>query len=301
MKVLITGGSGFVGAHLNNYLSSKQVDIISTSRSKDNSRHEFLDITEPDSIRELIKDIDVVVNLASINGAIHTSKYPQQTFYVNSIGTLNILEAVRTYNPTARIIFMGSRLEHGTPMVLPVPTTHGFDPKTIYGISKYTATKYAMLYHKLYNLQTVVLRISNIYGPQHTEAHANYNIVNMFIEKALKNEEITLFGEGDQQRDYMHVEDICDAVWKAIKAPNAPGNVLHVGHDEPHSLKEVAHLIVDTIGSGTIVHKKWPKEWKRIETGDFYYDTGDTKKILGWQPKIGIKEGIKKVHQFYVN
>lgn len=300
MKILITGGSGFIGVNLRSYFVDRGIKITSTTTSKPKSNYEiYIDVLHRHQLDSIIGEFDCIVNLASINGAIQDE--PQKAFEVNCIGFINILESAREFAPHAKIIQLSSRLEHGSPLVLPVPSTHGYEPKTIYGISKYTATKHARLYHQLYGLNTVVLRATSVYGPQANSTTSNFNIVNMFIQKAMNNEEITLFGDGAQKRDYLYVEDLCEAIERALTSTKAVGKVVNLGYSESYSIAHVAKIIVDQVGSGKIVHKAWPQDWKKVETGDFYYDIEDARKILGWKPKVDIQEGISKVVKHYIS
>lgn len=309
MKVLILGGSGFIGTNLIRYLKAKDpsIEIVSTTRhlsttAAKSSRHIVCDTSNIHHINRIIRYHDAVINLAGISGSVETMKAPQKTIRTNTIGQLNVLESCRRHNPSARIVFASSRLEYGPPQQLPVTHEHVFNPATIYGISKYTATKYTQLYHSMHSLNTVVLRMSNPFGyyVQPTVSgqspKATYNIVNYFYSLASADKEIPLYGDGSQQRDYIYIDDICEAIYKSITQKQAVGTVLNIGSGHPYSLKKLVSSIIQTVGKGRIVYKPWPSLWKKLETGDFFFDIGMAKQILDWEPSTSVEDGIRQLH-----
>lgn len=301
MDILIIGADGFIGHNLQKYLKNyTDHKLILTSRHKKEG-YLKLDILNKIDVAMTVKNKDLIINLAGLSGAVATLGNPVQTININTIGHLNILEACKKHNPNAHIIYMSSRLEYGKPVQLPVSSTQIPHPTTIYGISKYTANKYSLMYHKLYGLKTTVLRVSNPFGPQHIINNVSYNIINSFINLALKNKELTIFGKGNQKRDYLYIDDLCGAMVKSFQNEKAIGKVINLGGGQPHSLIDMARIIVKTVGKGTIVHKPWPHNWKEVETGDFYFDIEESKKILSWSPKYSVQEGIAKTFHLSPN
>lgn len=287
MKVLILGGKGFIGHNLTKYLEEKGFDVTSTSS-------QGLDITNADKLNEAVLGYDAVVNLVGLSGVTATQKKPGDTVTVNTIGQLNLLEAVRNNNPICKVVFLSSRLEYGKVDSLPIDNNSRLVPNTIYGISKFMAAKYSTLYHKLYGIKTITLRVSNPFGPQEKWGNSNYNIINYFINSVLEKKPITLFGEGDQKRDYLYVDDLCEAIYLSLIKDEAVGKTINIGGGRPISISEIAKSIIGIVGYGELEYKPWPKEWSVFETGDSYFDLKDAKDILGWEPKTSIKEGLNK-------
>ena len=300
LRILLLGGTGFIGYNLERFLSQKKIKITVASRNpKGNARNRIrLDILNFKHLKKIVKNFDIIINLVGESGATTTLKKPQTTIEVNTIGHLNLLEACRLANPNAKIIFISSRLEYGIPEKLPVSSTDLLHPNTIYGISKYIATKYSLIYNRIFGLKTIVLRLSNPFGPQLFPAKDSYNIVNYFILTALKGMSITIFGKGNQKRDYIYIEDVCSAIWTLMFSKKAEGRVINIGGSKPTSLKTMADIIVKTAGTGKIIYTPWPKEWKRVETGDFFFNIMEAKKLIHWSPKTSVKNGILQTKSF---
>lgn len=298
MKVLILGGTGFIGSNLfRNFSQKKLFSKITLTSNKQNKEKNALqlDILNKERLETLVKNQEVIINLTGKSGVVATLKDPVETFKVNTIGQLNLLEACKKVNPKALIIFVTSRLEYGKPARLPVRSSDPLKPNSIYGMSKYAATVSTLIYHRLYNLKTVVLRISNPFGSQPLPTSFSYNLINHFIYQAVKDGTITIFGKGEQKRDYIYIDDVCQVFYKVIiNKKKIIGRVFNIGSGRPISLQKMAKLIIKTAGKGRLEYKSWPKEWRSLETGDFYFDISRAKKILSWEPETTIQKGIIK-------
>ncbi len=294
MKVLIIGSSGFIGYNLKNYLRKRKIKVLESTRDPKNKKILKINILSQKQIEKYIKEIDAVINLAGLSGSVATSSNPLQTFKINTLGHLNLLEAIRKHNPKATIILASSRLEYGTPKSLPVSETTFASPNTFYGASKLSATIFSTVYNKLYGLRSIIFRISNPFGPTPKPPSEEYNLLNFFIYRAVQGKTITLFGKGNQKRDYIFIEDVCEAFYKSLFEKEAIGEIINIGSGKPTKIKDVVELIVKLAGKGKIIYKDWPESWKKVETGDFFFNIKKAKKILKWKPKTTIKEGIKK-------
>ena len=299
MKVLIIGSSGFIGYNLKNYLKKKNIRILEATKSPKDKNILKIDILSQEQIENYIKNVDAVVNLAGVSGNVSSSLDPIKTFKTNTLGHLNLLEAVRKSNPKAIIIFASSRLEYGIPKSLPVSENVFTFPNTFYGASKFSATTFSIIYGKLYGLKIVVFRMSNPFGPTPKAPSKEYNLLNYFIYRISQGKRITIFGKGDQKRDYIFIEDVCEAFYKALFKKRAIGEVINIGSGRPTKLKDVVKLIIRLAGKGKVVYKDWPKDWKRVETGDFFFDITKAKKILKWRPRTTLKEGLKKTLEYF--
>lgn len=294
MKVLILGGSGFIGFNLKSHFNKH--GIVTDSYSS-----KTLNISDQEALEKAVKGYDAIVNLVGLSGVTATQDNPQDTIRVNTIGQLNLLEACRKNNPDAKIIFLSSRLEYGKTTKLPIDKKAPLRPNTIYGISKYMATKYGLLYNKLYGLKTVTLRVGNPYGPQPGIPKPKYNIINYFIYTVLKGGDINIFGKGNQKRDYIFVSDLCEAIHQSITKDGASGKILNIGGGTPASLSYMAEKIIKIAGRGKVIYKKWPEDWSAFETGDSYFDLSETQKILDWAPKTNIDKGLTETVNYFKN
>jgi nucleoside-diphosphate-sugar epimerase len=212
----------------------------------------------------------------------------------NCRGVLNVLEACREENPLARLVFPGSRLQFGPPRYLPVNDAHPMDPLCVYGIHKLTGEKYHQLYHRLYGLQSTVLRISNPYGPSPLNHQEAYNILNHFVRQSMEEGPLRVFGDGNQIRDYVYIADLVDVMLIAGIHPEAVGRSFNVGGGQPVTFLETARAIIEEVGGGWIEQVPWPTEYEAVETGDFYFDIEPIRQTLGWQPRTELREGIRR-------
>ncbi len=263
-NVLIFGGTGFIGLNLARYLIKDKnlYSITLTSREKNNGSIKkiinFLkvenipdnisviqtDITDSKQVDKLVKPYDIIINLSGFSGVVNSLHHVNETIRINTLGHLNLLEAVKSYNRNAVIILASSRLEYGRPINLPVTTDHPLNPNTIYGISKYIASKYSQIYHQLYGLKTIVFRISNPFGPQLLPTSSSYNLINHFIYLSSLGFDINIFGDGEQMRDYIYIEDLCRALQISFDNKNLYGQAINLGSGRKTSLLSMAKLII---------------------------------------------------------
>jgi nucleoside-diphosphate-sugar epimerase len=301
-KILIIGGLGFIGKNL--YVGFKEngiePDIFSNVEIKKTDPFNSVftgrmiigDIALQKDIKKIIDDYSIIYSLAGISGAAMSNYSPQRDIGINVSGHLNILEACRKMNQKVKIIFPSSRLVYGRPRQLPVNEAHTLNPQSVYAIHKLTAEYYYLLYRKLYGIESIVLRISNPYGPYQDFSVRNYGIINHFIMQAIKGETINIFGDGAQMRDYLYISDLTDLMIR-FASQDINSDIYNVGLGKGISLKQAVMEIKKHV---TDLHFKfipWPKDYLEVETGDY---TTDISKILhdtGWKPEISIEEGIK--------
>jgi UDP-glucose 4-epimerase len=262
-KILIFGGSGFLGSHL-------CIRLAHAHRTN-------VDITDRSAVFKLIKSgWDIVINLAGISGI--TVKEPSTSFTVNVIGSLNILEACRRAKIKPIIFFSNSRQEYGRPQYLPVGENHPTNPTNLYGVYKLAVTHLAQLYHRTYDLPTIVFRTSNVYGPSSSKTN-NYNIINQW----LSGKPITIFGTGSQKRDYLFIDDWIDAVIAALTTPKAYGQIFNIGYGQGRTLSSMAKTIAKFTGA-KLINQPWPPDWQSVETGSYISDIFKARRVLHWQP-----------------
>jgi len=310
-KVLVTGGLGFIGINvclrllalgaevtvLDNFVPpnpSAPFDALLSSLSV-----AVADMRDADKVERVIRDQHVIFNLAGKSGAADSNKTPLNDLDINCRGHLTILEACRCFNPSVAIVFPSSRLVYGKPRYLPVDEAHPVAPESIYAAHKLTVENYHLIYGHLHGLKATVLRVTNPYGPLQVGDARVYGIANKFIQSAVRGEKLTVFGAGEQRRDYLYIDDLVHAMLLAGGKEVARGRIYNIGDDRSASLMELAQLAVTTAGSGEITQIPWPEDYRAIETGDFQSDITLAVRELGWQPVTQLAEGVARTVAFY--
>ena len=310
-KVLVTGGLGFIGLNLSRRLLElgASVTVLDNFMPPDVSelhadflarfRVALADIRDEEKVERVVRDQEIIFNLAGKSGAAGSNKTPLNDLDINCRGHITVLEACRAFNPGVTIIFPSSRLVYGKPLYLPVDEKHPLEPESIYAAHKLAVENYHLIYGRLYGLKSTVLRISNPYGPFQAGEGRAYGIANSFIQAAVAGRPITLFGDGSQRRDYLYIDDLVEAFLRAASAEEARGKIYNIGDGKGTSLLELAELTVAAAGKGEIVRVPWPEEYQAIETGDYVSDISLAQRELGWSPVTEIREGIARTVAFY--
>lgn len=305
-KVLVTGGLGFIGLNVSQRLLELGaiVTVLDNFMPTDVSKPlaevlghikvAIADIRDEEKVERVVRDQEVIFNLAGKSGAADSNKTPLNDLDINCRGHLTVLEACRTFNPKVTIVFPSSRLVYGKPLYLPVDEKHPLAPESIYAAHKLAVENYHLIYGKLYGLKTTVLRISNPYGPFQAGEGRAYGIANSFIQAAVSGKPITLFGDGSQRRDYLYIDDLVEVLLRAASMPESRGRIYNIGDGQGTSLLELAEMAVAAAGQGSIVRVPWPEEYRAIETGDYQSDISLARHELGWSPSAEIHEGIKR-------
>ena len=313
-KALITGGLGMIGSTIARRLVELGVEVticdaliepfggnfFNIEDIRDKIRINIADIRDKEAIKVLVQEKDYIFNLAAQVSHNDSLKDPFFDADINYIGHLNIIEAVKNYNPQAKILFSGSRLQFGHINYIPVDENHPMKPLTPYALNKTAAENLYLYYHRLFNISVVIFRIANPYGPRCQMRHSKYSIINWFIRQAIENKKITIFGEGNQIRDYFFVEDLAEAFVLAAKNENTAGEVFNVGSGTGTKFREMAEAVVEIVGKGKLEFMPWPEEYVNVETGDYITNIEKIKRLLGWVPKTTLKEGIKLTADYYL-
>jgi nucleoside-diphosphate-sugar epimerase len=310
-RVLVTGGLGFIGLNtcarlldlgaevtaLDNFVPPRITPAFEAVRSR--LRLAIADIRDAEKVERVVRDQEVIFNLAGKSGAAESNKTPLNDLDINCRGHLTVLEACRTYNPGVTVVFPSSRLVYGKPLYLPVDEKHPLAPESIYAAHKLAVENYHFIYGKLYGLKATVLRISNPYGPFQAGEGRAYGIANSFIQAAVSGRPITLFGDGSQRRDYLYIDDLVEALLRAAFTPESRGRIYNIGDGQGTSLLELAELAVEEAGQGSIIRVPWPEEYRAIETGDYLSDISLARHDLGWSPGTDICEGVGRTVASY--
>lgn len=287
-KILITGSDGFIGLHLKNSLSKFGANVAGYDLESGQ------DIQNTKKLEQFVKaGYDVIYHLAGLSGSKESNENLQKCLYINTFAAVNLMQLIVKFSPQTKIILSSTRLEYGKVRYLPVDENHPTIPTSSYGLSKLIATQCAQVFTKTKNLKFTSFRTSNVYGPHKKKKFLGYNLINFFIDQAKRNEDLTIFGNGNQLRDYLYIDDLITAFTKAI-SPKADGQVYNLGFGKGIKLKEMARLIVKNTGSGRLRFVKWPQEYEQVETGSYVSDITKIKKELNFNPRVDFNDGIKK-------
>ena len=312
-KVLITGGLGMIGSTIAKKLvnSGSKVTILDSlikpfggnffniDNIKDRIKVNISDIRDKESLKILVKDVDIIFNLAAQVSHNDSLENPALDADINYIGHLNVLEAIRKYNPGAKILYSGSRLQFGKILKNPVNEDHPLHPLTPYALNKTAAENLYLYYHRVYDIPVVIFRIANPYGPRCQMNHSKYAIINWFIRNAMENKEIMIFGDGSQMRDYIFVDDLADAFVRASVEDDTIGEVFNIGSGVGTKFIDMVKTVVQIVGKGKIKKVPWPPNYFNVETGDYITDITKIQKYIKWRPEFSLKEGINQTVEYY--
>jgi UDP-glucose 4-epimerase len=311
MNILILGGSGFLGNNLiRRCLKDSKNKVVAVDsldlRLKSTTQHlekllpsiEFIkgDIRDRGLMDKVIKGKDVIFNCAAQTS--HSLSFAEPLFdvEVNCLGNITLLEAVRKYNKDALIIYASSSTVIGKAVGEVVSETHGELPLDIYSANKGVAEKYHYIYNRVYDLNTLVLRFANLYGP-YGKGYPEFGFINYFISLANADKEITIYGDGRQTRNVMYVEDAVDLLYQCIFHKEIFGDVYFAAHREHYSVLEIAKEIVSVFGRGKIVKVDWPDMRRRVEINNVIISGAKLFYEIKWEPKYILREGLVKTKE----
>ena len=311
-KALVTGGLGFIGSNLcrtladlgarvtavDSLLPDYGGNLFNLAGYEDKVRINIADV-RGHGIEYLVRGQDVLFNLAGQVSHIDSMTDPVTDLEINCTSQLRILEAVRRSNPEMKVVYAGTRQVYGKPQYLPVDEKHPLHPTDVNGINKISGEMYHLVYHAVYGLRASSLRLTNTYGPRQLIKHNRQGFIGWFVRQALLGEEIQLFGDGQQKRDFNHVDDVVDAFLAAGASASADGRVFNLGASPPSTLLELVKLLVEVSGRGSYRLVPFPEERKRIDIGDFYADTSLVRETLGFAPKVPLRDGLASTLEFY--
>jgi len=317
-KVLITGGLGFIGSNLAMRLVELGADVLlvdslipdyggnlfNVEPIKDRVRVNIADVRDANGMNYLVRGQDYLFNLAGQISHVDSMRDPYTDLEINCRAQLSILEACRHNNPSIKVVFAGTRQVYGAPQYLPVDEKHILRPVDVNGINKMAGEWYHILYNNVYGIRALSLRLTNTYGPRLLMKHGRQGFVAWFIRQAMDNQEIQIFGDGHQLRDMNYVDDVVEAMLLAAVYEGANGRIMNLGNDPPVSHLEFVQTLLEVcqehgMGHGGYRLTPFPPDKKRIDIGDYYADYGKIRRILGWSPRIGLREGLQRTVAYY--
>jgi UDP-glucose 4-epimerase len=311
--VLITGGMGFIGSNLAIALVNLGANVTITDAMipdyganlfnigpiRDKVTVNYCDIRDEHVMNYLIQDQDFIFHLAGQVDHILSLSNPFPDIDMNIKGTAVVMEACKHHNPKARVVYAGTRGQYGPAVSLPVNETAATYPKGIFEISRLTAEKIIQVYNDVHGIKSVLLRLTNIYGPRSQMKHASYGVVNWFVRLALEDATIKVFGDGQIKRDFLFIDDCVQAMLMAAVTPQAYGEIMNIGVDQPTNFLELVELLIEVAGSGHWEFAEFTPERMAQEPGDFYSDISKIKKIVGWEPQISLRDGLVRTVEYY--
>jgi UDP-glucose 4-epimerase len=247
-------------------------------------------------IAEMVQEQDVIFNCAAQTSHPLSLQDPLFDAEINCLGNIKLLEAVRLMNRKAVVIYTSSSTVIGKAVGDVIDETHGEKPLDIYSANKGVAEKYYLIYNRVHDLRTIVLRFANLYGP-YGKAYPEFGFVNYFISLAWNDQEIGIFGSGEQTRDVMYVEDAVDVLYQAAGEPRLIGDIFFAAHDEQHTVAEIAREIIRVFGRGRLTTIEWPEERKRIEVESVRISSERLRRITGWRARYSLEEGLRKTRE----
>ena len=311
-KVLVTGGLGFIGSNLCRRLADLEAQVLAVdSLLPDYGGNLFNLAGYEDKVKVNIADVrghgmeylvrgqEVLFNLAGQVSHIDSMTDPFTDLEINCRSQLWILEALRKRNPEAKVVYAGTRQIYGRPRYLPVDESHLLNPTDVNGINKISGEFYHLVYHSVYGIRACSLRLTNTYGPRQLIRHNRQGFIGWFMRQVTLGEPIQLFGDGGQKRDFDYVDDVVDAFLRAGASDAADGQVFNLGGNAPVALLDLARLMVEIAGQGSVRLVPFPPERKAIDIGDFYAKADKVRSVLGWAPQVPLREGLGRTLDYY--
>jgi UDP-glucose 4-epimerase len=296
LKVLVTGGAGFIGSNLVSQLlrDGHHVrvldDLSSGYRDNLNARAEFVegDVRDAPLVADVTRDVEVIFHLAASVGNKRSIEDPVRDAEVNVLGTVYLLEAARRAG-VRKIVTSSSAAIFGELKTLPIREDHPIDPKSPYGATKLAQEKLCLAYAELYDIEAVCLRYFNVYGP-HQRFDAYGNVIPIFVFQILADEPLTVFGDGEQTRDFVNVRDVVQANIRAAMSRHISG-AFNIGSASRVSINALVSLLTKVTQIRPDV-RYGPA--RSADVRDSLADIGAAKTRLGFEPGVGLEEGLSE-------
>jgi len=302
MKILITGGSGFIGSHIVEHYqdTAEEIRVLDNLRTGyrhnlDGLKHTFIEgsITDRDLVRKAVEGVDYIFHLAALVSVPESMSKPGECVDINVHGLLNVLEEAAAAG-VKKLVFASSAAIYGDNPTVPKLETMIPEPKSPYAITKLDGEYYLGMFQREGKLETAALRFFNVFGPRQDPKGAYAAAVPIFIEKAVRNEDITVFGDGGQTRDFIYVKDIVGALSFAVETPGVTG-VFNAGYGGQITINDLANGLIQSAGSTSKV-AHLPER-----AGDVRHSRASSDKLraAGWVPKHNLDEGLARTLEFF--
>lgn len=308
-RVLVWGALGLIGFHITEALlaAGAKVSVLCRNRgaypeprwASQVHWHELGAEGTEAVLLEAVAAATIIVNLAGSSGAVSSNVNPLDSLAGNCRVQLEFLQACQRARHKPHVIFASSRLVYGPTNPGPVSEEHTLSPRSVYAAHKLCVEHYLHLYSCLDAITYTVCRISNAYGPDPGQAGRGYKILNSFITRSLAGLPITLFGTGEQIRDFIYVQDLADVLLRCCISPGAVNQIFNIGSGEGCRLVDAAELVRRFAGGPPLVFQPWPQEYLAVESGDYVSDIGKANRLLDLGSQYSITDGILKTIDAY--
>ena len=299
-RVLVTGGGGFIGSNLARRLLERGDDVRVLDNFSTGNRRNLADVADEleivegelrsyERVHNAARGVELVYHQGALPSVPRSVQDPLTTSAVNVEGTLNVLLAARDVG-VRRVIFASSSSVYGNTGTLPRVESQFPDPISPYAVSKLAAERYCVSCARVYGLETVTLRYFNVFGPRQDPTSQYAAVVPRFIAGIDAGESVPIYGDGEQSRDFTYVDNVVEANVLAAEAAEPSGHVLNVATGRPTTVNALAETIADALG------KPVEKEYLPPRTGDVrdsWADVSEARRLLGWEPRIGLDEGLR--------
>ena len=308
MKVGVTGGAGYIGSTLVIKLLEWGTEVVSIDNQMigdykhlaedpigKRSERVIGDIRDLDLLVEKWKDCDAIAHLAALPGLVLCNEKPEEAVSVNVYGTYQVMEAARKLDIN-RVVFCSSAATYGVPIHMPVTEDHPQRPLNLYGVTKVSGEQILNTYYDNYGIETVNLRFGNIYG---VGLYTRWGtVIPKFVDQAVKGDKITIYGDGEYSRDFVHVQDITKAMTLAMGMPNVGGESFNVG-GETLTINEIASMVMEeyskVTGGDAEAVNTLPRQG---ETKKFSYDLTKIRSKLNFENDWTVRDGIKQLIKY---
>lgn len=305
MRALITGGAGFIGSHIAELLLQKGHEVVVIDNLFSGHREnlspiahqiQFVegDIRDYSLLEKLCYDCQWIFHEAAVVSVPYSVEHPQETHDVNIQGTLNVLQAARAQK-VKRVVFASSAAIYGESPELPKVETMAPAPIAPYGVEKITGEYYLSIFNKLYGVETVALRYFNVFGPRQDPRSPYSGVISIFMDKLLKQQSPTIFGDGEQYRDFVYVANVAQANLLAAEAPQAAGRCYNIGCGRQTSLNELLRIL------GRLSQQDIHPHYDAPRAGDIRESLADihlAQEELGHRPHVGVEEGLRYLLEY---
>lgn len=302
MKILVTGGAGFIGSHIVEHYQGKAEEIrvldnlrTGYRRNLDGLEHTYIEgsITDRELVKRAVEGVDLVFHMAAMVSVPESMSKPGECVDINVHGLLNVLEEASAAG-VRKLVFASSAAVYGDNPVVPKLESMLPEPKSPYAITKLDGEYYLGMFEREGRLETAAVRFFNVFGPRQDPKGAYAAAVPIFIEKAVKGEDITVHGDGEQTRDFIYVKDIVGALSFAAETPGVTG-VFNAGYGGQITINQLAEGIVSTAGSPSkVIHG--PER-----AGDVKHSRASAEKLraAGWMPRHSLEEGLDATFAYF--